>query len=38
MDIFTQSFATSDGFMGYYSYGVESFIEEKLNVKLQCSL
>lgn len=31
MDIFTQSFATSDGFMGYYSYGVRSFIE-KLNV------
>lgn len=38
VDMFAPSFATSDGFMGYYSYGVGSFIEEKLNVKLPCSL
>lgn len=38
MDMLTQSFATSDGFMGYYSYGLSRFIGEKLNVKLQRSL
>lgn len=38
VDMFTQSLATSDGFMGYYSYGLRSFIGEKLNVKLQRSL